>query len=707
MQSLGALPAVLALVLCTQVSYAYRAQTNPLGKVLQLMDSLAAKITKEGEAEAKAYKEFFAWCDDASRNKKFEIKSATAKKAKLEAAVSKSTADSEAATAKIEDLAASLATTATNLDNATAIRKAEASDFAASEAELGETIDTISRALSVIEREMAKKPAAFAQLTAASRGGLLDALNAIAEAASLPGADRRKLTALVQSRQGDDAGSEELGAPAGAVYDSHSNSIVDVLEDLKEKAEEELSSLRKAEVNAKHSYSMMKQSLEDQTTSDNKDMADEKASKAASQEAKAIASGDLAETEKDLSDANSALQMANENCMQTAADHEATVKAREEELKVIAEAKKILADSAGGAESQAYGLVQTSSGRAGSRFETRTDLRRAEVLTLVKRLAKEHHSAALAQLASRISAVLKLGSSAGEEPFAKVKGLISDLISKLEAQAGAEAEEKAYCDEQLAKTEAKKADLEGDMSKLTAKLDQAAARSASLKASVKQLQDELATLAKEQAEMDKIRQEEHAAFVEAKADLEAGLEGVRRALGVLRDYYGGAGAGAAMLQEGDSAAQGQPAMPAAHSKAAGAGSSIIGILEVVEADFAKSLATEETGEDGAQAEYEKTTHANSLTKTRKDQDVTYQTKEFRGLDKQISELTSDRETMDNELSAVLEYYAKIKERCIAKPETYEARKARREAEIKGLKEALSILQDETALFQRGRRGLVR
>jgi len=52
----------------------------------------------------------------------------------------------------------------------------------------------------------------------------------------------------------------------------------------------------------------------------------------------------------------------------------------------------------------------------------------------------------------------------------------------------------------------------------------------------------------------------------------------------------------------------------------------------------------------------------------------------------------------------MEYYGKIKERCIAKPESYEERKARREAEITGLKEALSILESETAFMQRGRRG---
>jgi len=309
-----------------------------------------------------------------------------------------------------------------------------------------------------------------------------------------------------------------------------------------------------------------------------------------------------------------------------------------------------------------------------------------------------------AQLASRISAVMRFGTASGQDPFAKVKGLVQDLIAKLEAEASSDATEKAYCDEQMAKTEEKKAELEHDMSKLTAKLDQSVAKSASLKEEVKELQSELAALAKQQAEMDQIRQETHADYVTAKADLEAGLGGVRKALGVLRDYYGG---GAAMIQAdaGLGSEMTQPAMPEQHVKATGAGQSIIGILEVVESDFAKDLAAEETAEDDAETEYQTVTQQNKVTKTLKDQDVKYKTAEAKTLDKEISELTSDKETLDAELSAVLDYYAKIKERCIAKPETYEERAKRRAAEIAGLKEALTILEDETAFVQRGKRSV--
>merc|ERR1712217_12810 len=202
----------------------------------------------------------------------------------------------------------------------------------------------------------------------------------------------------------------------------------------KEKAEEQLSGLRKAETTAKHNFAMLKQSLTDQLAADNKDMADEKAAKAASAEAKATAEGDLANTVKDLADSENSLKTTSSDCMQTAADHEATVKSRNEELTAIATAKKILTDTSSGAVSQTYSLLQAS---VASKLKTRSDLARAEVVTLVKKLADKHHSAALAQLASRIAAVMRFG-TAGGDPFGKVKGLIADMISKLEKEAQSE-----------------------------------------------------------------------------------------------------------------------------------------------------------------------------------------------------------------------------------------------------------------------------
>jgi len=669
--------------------------SNPMAKVLELMDDCSAKVKADGEAEAKAYKEYFEWCDDASKDAQFAIKTLKAEQEKLTASVTKLTSDIEVGTSKIEDLAAAIATAEKDLADATSVREKEAADFAAAEAELVDGVDTLGRAVGILEREMAKNPAAFAQIDVSSFNKLVGAIGAITDAAAFSSSDKSKLVALVQSQDSSDDDDEEQGAPAPNSYESHSGGIVEVLTNMKEKAEGELSELRKAEGNAAQNFNMLKGSLDGQIGADTKDLEEEKSTKAANEEQKATDSGDLTMTEKDLAQAQSLLAKTGHDCLQTAADHEATVAAREEELKVIATAKKILQETSSGAVSQSYSFLQLS---------TRTDLMKTEVITAVQGLARKSHSAALAQLASKISVVMQYGGAHQADVFAKVKGLINDMIAKLEKEAEDDAAEKAYCDEEMAKTEAKKQELDDEIAKLTSKIDKAAAKSTRLKAEVKDAQATLAALAKTTAEMNKIRQEQNADYKVAKADLELGLGGVQKALEVLREYYGGA---AAMIQSDSTfgAFMQQPAKPAKHEKSGGAGGSIIGILEVCESDFSKNLAAEEAAESDSADTFEAQTQENKITKVTNEQDVKYKTQEFKGLDKEITELTSDKDTSGTELAAVLEYYGKIKDRCIAKPETYEERTKRRNAEIEGLKQALQILNDETAFVQRKRRGV--
>jgi len=649
---------------------AFAEKASPLGQVFKLMDELSAKITAEAEEEAKQYREYFNWCDDVNKNSHFAIKTARSQKDKLEAKIGDLNANIAAGASKIEDLAAAISSATKELEEATGIRKKEKADFDAAEKELVSTIDTLNRAIKIISKEMEKNPA-FAQQSTKSVAAMVQSLTTVVEAAGFSTDDSSRLTALVQSKSEED--DSDMGAPTAAVYESQSGGIVDTLEDLKEKGEKELDDLRKAETANKHNFDMLAQSLNDQLAADNKDLAEEKTNKAANEESLATATSDLSVTVKTLQNGLEELDTANTNCMRVAADHGATVKAREEELKVIAEARKIVEEA-------------TSGGASFLQLQTSSDLAQVEIVTMIKKLAKTEHSAALSQLASRITAVMRYG----DDPFVKVKGLITDMIKKLEEEAAAEASKKAYCDEEMSKTEEKKGDLEAVVAKLTSKINQDSARSAELKAEVKELQASLAALASEQAEMDKMRQEAHADYVKAKEELSLGLAGVGKALGVLRDYYGAA----AFVQ--------QPAAPKTHSKATGAGQSIINLLEVCEEDFASDLAKTEAEEASRAEAYEQNTQENKLLKTTSEQDVKYKSQEATSLDKTVSELSGDRSTTQTELDAVNEYYGQLRGECIAKPETYEERKRKREAEINGLKEALTILENESAFVQRGK-----
>merc|ERR1719261_2136024 len=178
------------------------------------------------------------------------------------------------------------------------------------------------------------------------------------QAAVFSSADAQRLTALVQTQQSD--GDEELGAPAAAVYEGHSDGIIGTLEGLTEKAEGQLDKARKAESTAIQNYQMLKQSLTDEIEFANKDMDKAKKGLAESQESKATAEGDLASTSKDLADDVATKSTLHQDCMAAAEEFELAVKSRGEELNALATAKKVIVESTGGAAAQSYSLSQVS-----------------------------------------------------------------------------------------------------------------------------------------------------------------------------------------------------------------------------------------------------------------------------------------------------------------------------------------------------------
>jgi len=632
-----------------------------------MVSDLQAKIIKEGEVVQKEYAEFAEWCEDRSRNVGFEIKTGQADIESLKASVAEESSTIGSLTTKVEELAASLATGDQDLNAATKIRNKEAADFATEEKELMQTIDMLKRATGILEREMQKGGASMMQLQNA--GNLAQAFNSMVQASLIGTDDAAKLTAFAQESSKDD--DEAPGAPAGAVYENQGGGIVDTLQELTDKAETQLADLRKKEVTDRNNFAMLKQSLEGEIKYADKEMAEAKKGIAESTEKKATGEGNLDVASKELAEDVKAKATLHQDCMSKASTFEAETTSRGEELQALATAKKVIEEATGGSALDQESFLQLSrSGLLSGR-----DLHRFEAVRRVRDLARQQNSGVLAQLATQMAAAMHTG-----DAFEKVKGLISDMIAKLESEADGDATKKAYCDKELAESNAKKAEKTDEIETLNTKIEQMAAKSAQLKDEVAALESELAKLAKAQAQMDKLRGEEKATFGESKAELEKGITGVQTALKVLKDYY---------------ASEGK-----AHDAADGSASGIIGLLEVVEADFSKNLAQITADEEAAVAEYDAVSKENEIEKTAKEQDVKYKTKESKELDKSAAELSSDRTGVNAELDAVMDYLSRIEGECIAKAETYAARKERREAEIAGLKEALTILESETALVQR-------
>lgn len=315
----------LALLCIAQLlAGAQGSRVNPIEKIIQMIGDLQQKSIKEGELAQKAYTEFAEWCEDQSKELRFEIKTAKEEAEDLKATIEKAASDMQTEDAKIEELSGTISVDESDLKAATAIRKQEQSEFAAMEKELMDTTDALSRAITIIERGMTGG-ASFMQTEDAQK--VMQLLSTLVEAEGVNTEDMSKLTMLLQSQDQDD----EMGAPDPAAYKSKSGGIVDTMSDMLDKSEAQLAEARKKETEAKHNYELMKLGLTDAIAFANKELDKSKKRKAEAQEVKAIAEGNLETTTKDLAEDVARLGDIHHSCMGKAEDFEIETASRAEE----------------------------------------------------------------------------------------------------------------------------------------------------------------------------------------------------------------------------------------------------------------------------------------------------------------------------------------------------------------------------------------
>merc|ERR1719321_2314805 len=185
------------------------------------------------------------------------------------------------------------------------------------------------------------------------------------------------------------------------------------------------------------------------------------------------------------------------------------------------------------------------------------------------------------------------------------------MIEKLVTEANEEATQKAFCDEETAKSKKAQAEKSMTSDKLTSRIDKASTTKAGLEQSVKELEAEIAELDKGNAEATKIRTEESATNTKASSDFKEAATAVQQAIGVLKEYYEGA-----LIQTGAGLKNNnkQPEFGGAKSDAA---NTIISILEMSEENFTKMYMELETAEQQGAAEYKKLMDENKVSKATK------------------------------------------------------------------------------------------
>merc|ERR1719482_2276127 len=355
---------------------------------------------------------------------------------------------------------------------------------------------------------------------------------------------------------------------------------------------------------------MLVQDLESQIEQSEADVSDKSATKAKKLEDKATAEGDRADTTATRDADAKYLADLTATCSKKASDFESRQQLRSDEIEAIEKAIEILssADVSGNAEKHLPALLQTKrTALAQLRAETRSPTQQ-QVAQFLQDRACQLNSRVLSALVSHVAG----------DPFKKVKQMTKDLITRLMEEANAEAEHKGWCDQELSTNEQTRKEKTAAAEALHAEVVELEATIAKLTKQISDLNAGVAELDRAMAEATDIRQEEKAKNTATIAASQDAQNAVPQAMTVLKEFYERAGEATALVQ--------QPEIfdsPYKGNQAENGG--VVGMLEVIESDFARLEAETKAAEATAQKEYDGFMTDSQTDKESKERDIEHKT----------------------------------------------------------------------------------
>jgi chromosome segregation ATPase len=319
---------------------------------------------------------------------------------------------------------------------------------------------------------------------------------------------------------------------------------------------------------------------------------------------------------------------------------------------------------------------------------------------------EQHKQAALSFLAAegqRLGSTMLVATAMklGPDPFKKVKELIQKLIERLLKEMAAEAGHKGFCDTELGKAKTSR-DFEHERTqKLSAELSELEVKQEQLAEEIETLKKELKDLNKALDESTEQRDEEKEENSATIKDSTEGMAAIHEAITVLKEFYKNAAKNKVLLlelqaspidEEGGVGAGGQAQGAYKGNQAAGGG--IIAMLEVIAADFDRSV--RQTTEADAEAHkafvlFDRQSKGSISQKETRQKQAEGDLKTTKmAIEDAMADLTDSQSLLDDALKAIEE----LKPQCIDTGMSYEERVAAREKEIEALKKALCMLDPE-------------
>jgi len=626
------------------------AAVTPVQKVLTMMNEMKTKGESMMAEEASTYATYKEFVSDTSRELGFAIKTAESDIEKLMAAAGKADSDVASLSAAIEKADAELAATEGERADATAVRKEQHAAFTKTSTDYGESVDALERAIQTMSsttKDVADQ-AAFLQKEAVAKPAL-----------------RMVLAAFLQTKNTEAA----HGGPAVAAYEGQSGGIIELLEKFLAKFKGELDEVQREESNQSQNYDLELINLSNTIDYMKKEIEEKSLLKAKRSGESAQAKSDLAATQKELAEDQKALADMEATYAAKSDQFAANQVVRKDELEAIGKAIEIIS---GGAVAGSYGdhvnLAQKTSFLQ-VRSSSRAQSKLAAFLTKKAQLLS---SKALKTLAMQVES----------NPFDKVVGMIKDLVAKLKEEAAAEAEHKAWCDEQLHDNKLKREKKTSKVNKLTATIEALTQDIASMGKKIQTLKEEQVEQTMAMSKATTVRTKEKSTNADVMADAQAGEAATKAALVVLKEFYASQGS---FVQA--------PEM-AAYKGMGSAKGGVVGMLEVIVSDFARLYADTKASEASAASEYD--AFMSDMTGSNKAKhDLEFKTSLAKDkAEFEQGEKTKDLGSTQAELDKALEYQQYLKPVCLEVHVSYEERVAGRKAEIAALKEAYETLDQK-------------
>merc|ERR1719191_833600 len=432
-----------------------------------------------------------------------------------------------------------------------------------------------------------------------------------------------------------------------------------------------------------HSFTMLAADLRNQLDTANTARTQKSEAKSKALQAEADAKGSLADTTGTMEADSKYAADLTATCEQKSTDFANRQVLRAEEIEAVEKAIEIMSSGAvtGNADKHLPALAQlkkTSFAQLRADAQNPNQVRVAAYLT---RQAKTINSRVLSVLATRVAA----------DPFKKVKKMIKDLIVKLMEEAQAETEQKGFCDKELSTNEQTRKQKTEAVVMLTAEIDE-------LTASVAKLTEDITDLTKQVAELDAAvakateeRQAENAKNTVTIEDSKVAQTAVANALGVLNEFYAKAAQATSFVQ-----AKAEPEIfgDEPYKGMGGESGGVVGMMEVIQSDFARLESETSAAEAEASKEYDEFMQDSKVDKVEKSSDIEHQTESKQSQEQALQEKKVDLDGTQKELDAAMAYYEKLKPTCVSSGPSYEDKVAARKAEIESLQTALQVLNGE-------------